>query len=146
MKPDVIIAVLAMAFFASTAAFFVMWSKMEEWKQKAKDAQADSLASLCIGNTNAEYAQRLEQELVQYKLREKCQAESVLWYSKECEKLAAERDALQDYKSSTLCPRNDHIWIGGRCKRCGRESPLPDLYVITDYGASGDPGPRGVED
>lgn len=31
-----------------------------------------------------------------------------------------ENEVLQDHLSSILRPRNDHIWIGGRCKRCGR--------------------------
>lgn len=26
----------------------------------------------------------------------------------------------QDRLSAVLCPRNDHVWIDGRCKRCGR--------------------------
>lgn len=188
MNPDLIITVLAMGFFASTAAFFVMWSKYEEQKQKTAEEHtayrnaleygnaiaeawraehSNYMAALQIGKTNAEYAQRLQTELEHAALREKCQAQSVLWYADQLKywkqanddktrsiqfchaeyaKLRDERDALQDFKSSKLCPHNDHIWIDGRCKRCGRESPLPDLYVITDYGASGDPGPRGVED
>ena len=32
----------------------------------------------------------------------------------------AQRDALQDKLSSFLCPHNDHIWVNGACKRCGR--------------------------
>lgn len=181
MNPDLIITVLAMGFFASTAAFFVMWSKYEEQKQKTAEEHNAYRNALEYGNAIAEALKEessrrwdeisravgLENELEQGKLREKCQAQSVLWYAdqlkywkeanddkvkdilhyhKECEKLAAERDALQDFKSSKLCPHNDHIWVNGKCKRCGRVSPLPDLYVITDYGASGDPGPRGVED
>ena len=27
---------------------------------------------------------------------------------------------LQDKLSSALCPRNDHLWESGVCKRCGR--------------------------
>lgn len=30
------------------------------------------------------------------------------------------RDDLQDKLSSALCPRNDHLWESGVCKRCGR--------------------------
>ena len=33
-----------------------------------------------------------------------------------------ERNELQAKLSSTLCPRNDHVWgEDGRCKRCGAE-------------------------
>ena len=52
MNKDLIIAILALAFFGSTAAFFVMWSKMEEWKQKAKDEQDNYRAALRLANTN----------------------------------------------------------------------------------------------
>lgn len=166
MSKELIIAILALAFAGCSGALLIVIAKLDEQKQMTAAEHANYIAALQIANDSAVYSQQLQELIEQGKLREKCQAQSVLWfadqlkywkeanddkvkdilhYHKECEKLAAERDALQDFKSSKLCPRNDHIWIDGRCKRCGRESPLPDLYVITDYGASGDPGPRGVE-
>lgn len=29
-------------------------------------------------------------------------------------------NALQDKLSAAVCPRNDHIWVNGFCKKCGR--------------------------
>lgn len=106
MNKDLIIAILALAFFGSTAAFFVMWSKMEEWKQKAKDEQDNYRAALRLANTNAESAQEMAQGIEGLQMGVRY--------------LAEQNEALQEFKSSTLCPRNDHIWEYGVCKRCGK--------------------------
>ena len=37
------------------------------------------------------------------------------------DKVIDEKTVLQDGLSALLCPRNDHIWEDGVCRRCGRQ-------------------------
>lgn len=127
MNKDLIIALLALAFAGAAAALLVTLAKLQEEKGRRWDE-----ISRAVG---------LENELEKGKIREKCQAQSVFWFADQLKywkqanddktrsiqfchaeyaKLRDERDALQDFKSSKLCPHNDHIWIDGVCKRCGR--------------------------
>jgi hypothetical protein len=39
----------------------------------------------------------------------------------EIEAVELKNRELQDSLSSALCPTNNHIWVDGVCKRCGRE-------------------------
>lgn len=114
MSKDLIIALLALAFAGCTGALLVTLAKLDEWKERAADEHENHVAALRIGNANAEYAQRLEKErdIIFDKLNEL----SALNIG-----LHIDNAKLQDFKSATLCPRNDHIWIGGVCKRCGRQ-------------------------
>ena len=41
--------------------------------------------------------------------------------------LQADNIELQNRLSDALCPRNDHIWIGGKCKRCGRRQHADEV-------------------
>jgi len=34
--------------------------------------------------------------------------------------LITKQEKMQDKLSSVLCPTNNHIWIGGKCSKCGR--------------------------
>lgn len=134
MTNELIITLLALLSIGSLAAAFVLWAKLDEQKQKTQEEQYrrwDEI-SRAVG---------LENELEQSKTREKCSVQPELWYAeqmkywkeanddkikdilhchKECEKLATERDALQDFKSSKICPHNDHVWKDGVCTKCGR--------------------------
>lgn len=116
------------------AVFF--WNK---WKKE----QDNYREMLRIANTTAEALQKSKEE-TDFHIQLGMKTLSV--EIKRRIKVEKERDALQDFKSSVLCPHNDHIWIDGVCKRCGRAQSLPELFGITDYGVRGDPGPRGVEE
>lgn len=35
--------------------------------------------------------------------------------------LLDEKNQLQDKLSSILCQHNDHVWVDGKCKKCGRK-------------------------
>lgn len=37
-----------------------------------------------------------------------------------CILLQSDLDELQDKYSAIICPHNDHVWVDGRCKKCGR--------------------------
>lgn len=144
MSKDLIIALLALAFAGCAGALLVALAKLDEWKERAADEHENHVAALRIGNANAEYAQRLEKELERSKARD-CQGH--IDFLNFCvDTLEKKNAALQDRLSALRCPRNDHIWVGGVCKRCGRAQPLPELFGIIDYGASGDPGTRGMEE
>ena len=34
--------------------------------------------------------------------------------------LITKQEKMQDKLSSALCPMNNHIWVGGKCSKCGR--------------------------
>lgn len=126
-------AVLGLGFIFALAGDFVLWAKVDELKQTVNDEHANYLAALRLHNDAAE-------ELGQCKARERCSAKSVLWYANEITKLYACLDAeveyadnvidekrkLQDRLSAILCPRRNHIWIDGVCKRCGRAKDATD--------------------
>ena len=42
------------------------------------------------------------------------QQDSFIW------ELIRKQEKMQDHLSSVLCPMNNHIWIGGKCSKCGR--------------------------
>ena len=100
---DLIAAILALAFCGSAAAFLVMWANRDEWKKKA----------------NKEYTQRLEAAAFWSSHMFALKRQADFWRSLAAEAIN-ERDALQDRVSTLVCPHNDHIWLEGRCKKCGR--------------------------
>jgi len=113
MTHDWITTLLALGFFAATAAFFVMWSKLEEQKQKTAEAEERRWDEISR-------AVEVEKELDKAK-REYEQA--VLFWrdtAEESVEYEIQRDALQDKLSALLCPHNDHVWKDGVCVKCGR--------------------------
>ena len=42
------------------------------------------------------------------------QQDSFIW------ELIRKQEKMQDRLSTILCPMNNHIWIGGKCSKCGR--------------------------
>lgn len=111
----IIIIICLILSMGALALFF--WNK---WKKE----QDNYHAMRQIANTNAKALQRSEEKLEFTK-----RFDQHVWSIEFNKRLDAEkeRDALQDFKSSKLCPHNDHIWVDGVCKRCGRAQPLPDL-------------------
>ena len=128
MTHDWITTLLALGYFAATAAFFVMWSKLEEQKQKTADAEErrwDEI-SRAVG---------LENEILFWKEANEDKAKDILYYHEHCKKQAdalkiemertsrLERDNAQleqNLRSALRCPNNDHVWKDGRCVKCGR--------------------------
>ena len=113
MSKDLIIVILALAFAGAAAAMLVAIAKWQEEKEHRWDEISLRL--------------NVENELEQSKAREKRTAQSVQWYADQlavCEwrrrRAKNKNRDLQDRLSALLCPRNDHIWVGGVCKRCGR--------------------------
>jgi len=113
MKTEIMIAVLALLCIGSLAAVFILWSKLDEQKQKTKDEHANYIAALNLANTNAEHAQLLDHE--RDVIFDKVNELSVLNLG-----LHLEIAKLQDFKSATLCPHNNHVWKDGVCVKCGR--------------------------
>ena len=106
MKTEIMIAVLALLCIGALAAVFVLWAKLDEQKQKTADEHANYLAALNLHNTTAERACALDEKNAVLK--------TVLHETNQ------ERIELQDFKSKTLCPMNDHVWKDGVCVKCGR--------------------------
>ena len=110
MTHDWITTLLALGFVASTAAFFVMWSKFEE----ERDRRWDEISlRLTIENEKDAEIEELREFLSSFEKR------GDFWYQT-AEKMTLERDALQERLSEILCPSNNHIWKDGRCVKCGR--------------------------
>jgi len=134
MTHDWITTLLALGFFAATAAFFVMWSKYEEQKQKTAEDHTAYRNALEYGNAIAEALKEernrrwdeisravgLENELERSKAQEKCSAEALLWYADHLAGARVIHENLQDRLSALLCPTNNHIWKDGVCVKCGR--------------------------
>ena len=120
MKTEIMIAVLGIICIGALAAVFVLWAKIDEQKQKAKDEHANYIAALQIGKTNAEYAQRLENEKERSTDYSGLYAKQTEAWRDELDRLWKERNAMQDRLSAILCPRNDHVWKDGVCVKCGR--------------------------
>ena len=114
------IAVLALLCIGSMAAAFVLWAKVDEYKRTAQDEHANYIAALQIGKTNAEYAQRLENEKERSTDYSGLYAKQTEAWRDELDRLWKERNAMQDRLSAILCPRNDHVWKDGVCVKCGR--------------------------
>ena len=120
MRTEIMIAVLALLCIGSMAAAFVLWAKVDEYKRTAQDEHANYIAALQIGKTNAEYAQRLENEKERSTDYSGLYAKQTEAWRDELDRLWKERNAMQDRLSAILCPRNDHVWKDGRCVKCGR--------------------------
>ena len=120
MKIEIMIAVLGIICIGALAAVFVLWAKLDELKQKTADEHANYLAALQIGKTNAEYAQRLENEKERSTDYSGLYAKQKEAWRDELDRLWKERNAMQDKLSAILCPHNDHVWKDGRCVKCGR--------------------------
>lgn len=100
---DLIIALLALAFCGSAAAFLIMWANRDEWKKIAKEERA-----------------RWEDEIINGASMENALYNRIDFWRDACEKVTEERNELQDRVSTLVCPHNDHVWLEGRCKKCGR--------------------------
>lgn len=116
----IICILLVIVVFGLVVAYAVLWEKYEKAQEREAEEHEAYLSALRIGNLNAEYAQRIEEDLEHEKgwsahLSSELDDAYRLW-----EEADEQRDSLQDFKSSTLCPRNDHIWQDGVCKRCKR--------------------------
>lgn len=134
MSKDLIIAILALAFAGCCGALLVTLAKLDEQKQKTAEEHTAYRNALEYGNALAEALREeqerrwdeisravgLENEISYWKEANDDKIKDVLYYHKECEKLATERDTLQDRLSALLCPSNNHIWKDGRCVKCGR--------------------------
>ena len=120
MKTEIMIAVLALMCIGSMAAAFVLWAKVDEYKRTAQEEHANYIAALQIGKTNAEYAQRLEDEKERSTDYSGLYAKQKEAWRCELDRLWKERNAMQDRLSALLCPHNDHVWKDGRCVKCGR--------------------------
>lgn len=120
MNKDLIIVILALAFAGAAAALLVTLAKLQEEKERRWDEISRAVS--------------LENELEKSKVHQQWMKEDILRYSEQLTKeqaLSAEREEeifrlstwnriMQDRLSALLCPRNDHIWEDGVCKRCGR--------------------------
>ena len=106
MKIEIMIAVLGIICIGALAAVFVLWAKIDEQKQNTADEHANYLAALNLHNAAAERACALDEKYAVLK--------TVLHETNQ------ERIELQDFKSKTLCPHNDHVWKDGVCVKCGR--------------------------
>ena len=126
MKTEIMIAVLALLCIGSLAAAFVLWAKLDEQKQKTKEERDNYQAALQIGKTNAEYAQRLEDEKERSTDYSGLYAKQKEAWRGELDRLWKERNAMQDRLSSLLCPMNDHVWKDGVCAKCGRVKDAAD--------------------
>ena len=102
--------ILIIALILALAAAFVFASMWREEKKKAQAEHNCYLAALRIGNQNAYTTQDKEEKrdllsnYVDY-LNERC-------------------NSLQDFKSSVLCPTNNHVWLERTCIKCGKEKPI----------------------
>ena len=120
MKIEIMIAVLGIICIGALAAVFVLWAKVDELKQKTADEHANYIAALQIGKTNAEYAQRLENEKERSTDYSGLYAKQTEAWRDELDRLWKERNAMQDKLSALLCPTANHVWKDGRCVKCGR--------------------------
>ena len=120
MKIEIMIAVLGIICIGSLAAAFVLWAKVDEYKHTAKEEHANYMAALRIGKTNAEYAQRLEDEKERSTDYSGLYAKQKEAWRCELDRLWKERNAMQDRLSALRCSHNDHVWKDGRCVKCGR--------------------------
>ena len=119
MKVELIIALLALGFIGSLAAFFVAWSKYDEQKKQTQEERSRRWDEISR-------AAGLENEIERMRAREQCTAKAVLWYSDELLKRITENVQMQDKLSALLCPRNDHVWRDGVCVKCGRVKDAAD--------------------
>ena len=84
-----------------------------QFRRDAKKEHEAYIAALNLHNTTAA-------ALEQSEARVKCAADAVFWYAEHLMDVKAECAVLQDRLSGLLCPRNDHVWIDGKCVKCGR--------------------------
>ena len=113
MTKDFIIALLGIGLVFAVAGLLVALAKLQEEKERRWD--------------EISRAESIEKKLEQSEEREKCSVEAILWYADELtqmrgyfEQFRSEHTALQDKLPAAVCPRNDHIWVNGFCKKCGR--------------------------
>ena len=120
MKTEIMIAVLALLCIGSLAAVFILWSKLDEQKQKTKDEHECYLVVLKLHNTTAEAAQQLEAEKgalnAEIARLNQCLDTEFEFSDEQIDK----NREMQDRLSALLCPHNDHVWVDGRCVKCGR--------------------------
>jgi len=120
MTHDWITTLLALGFFAATAAFFVVWSKLEEEKVKTREERECYEAMPRLHNGVAVRAQELQAKNGALKSEiarlNQCLDTEFEFADEQIDK----NRALQDRLSALLCPSNNHIWKDGVCAKCGR--------------------------
>ena len=119
MKTEIMIAVLALLCIGSLAAAFVLWSKLDEQKQKTKDEHANYIAALNLHNAAAEAVERAERDrdILNEQLHKLSMTNLGLLF---------DNAKLQDRLSALLCPSNNHVWKNGVCVKCGRVKDAND--------------------
>lgn len=106
--------ILIIALIIALAAAFVfasMW--MEERKRRIEETNR-RWQEISLHSMSENELERLKYEYDNVlKISDRLEEENINWH-------CAYSD-LQDRLSSALCPSNNHIWIDGFCKRCGRK-------------------------
>lgn len=110
-------AIVVLALAASFAGALVFAAKWQEAKQKIWDERSVWLSEI-------KQVEHDKEILLEGGRKD---AETIQWYVDELMKTKAYFEqckngnmVLQDKLSAILCPRNDHVWENGVCKRCGR--------------------------
>lgn len=118
MNKDLIITLLALAFAGSAAALLIVVAKLQQARQDIWDERSVQLS---------EYKAVVHDKEILLEGGKK-DLEIIQWYADELmktkayfEQCRAGNAVLQDKLSALLCPRNDHVWVDGVCKRCGRQ-------------------------
>lgn len=113
MKTEVMVIVLALLCIGSLAAAFVLWSKLDEQKQKTAEERDRRWDEISLKLT-AEKALE-DQTAIAWQYSELAIKANLLYHEERIK-----NDALQDKLSALLCPHNDHVWKDGVCVKCGR--------------------------
>lgn len=108
----VIIAILILICVSLAAACLVLWEKYKSEKEKRWNE-----ISICA-SVEKEKDKEIENLNAYWQVKNKV-LDSII------DDLDEEIQNLQDFKSATLCPQNNHVWddVDGvkRCRKCGME-------------------------
>lgn len=96
-------AILGIICIGSLAAFFVMWAKRDEERDR-RWGEISRAASI-----------EKEKDAEIYELESEIR--NIKW-DNDC--LQMQCDRQQNKLSSILCPTNNHVWRDGVCVKCGR--------------------------
>lgn len=118
MNNELLIALLVLACVGLAAAFLITLAKLQEEKEKRWD---ETSRSVNIEKEKDAEIKRHDEEIKRHNEEWSDFLVKRENYWRETVKMAVkQRDALQDYKSSVICPHSEHFWVDGVCKRCGR--------------------------
>lgn len=106
MNKDLLIALLGIGLVFAVAGLLVALAKLQEEKERRWDETSLTLTA----------EKRLEQAHLWWR---NCE-DSNIYLREKSLRLWLENIDLQDRLSAAVCPRNDHIWVNGVCKKCGR--------------------------